>query len=148
MYDHHVEPNHHVHPREAPDTLALAIVISLWCAGCKYIMKGIFVSTAADFVSFFLLLIDWIASLHKYYLHFLIQTASRIPLSFKMFSKALVIATVVALAAARFGQEGLVQEQIAALSDFGEPGQAATLAGQSPGVLLGGANACDKVCNP
>lgn len=78
---------------------------------------------------------------------FLIHTASRIPLSFKMFSKALVIATVVALAAARFGQEGLVQAQISALSDFGSPGQAATLAGQSPGVLLGGANACDKVCD-
>lgn len=62
-----------------------------------------------------------------------------------MFSKAVVIATLMALASARFGQEGLVQDQIAALSDFGEPGQAATLAGQSPGVLLGGANACDKV---
>lgn len=65
-----------------------------------------------------------------------------------MFAKAVVIATIVAVASARFGQEGLVQSQIAALSDFGEPGQAATLAGQSPGVLLGGANACDKVCRP
>lgn len=63
-----------------------------------------------------------------------------------MFSKVIVIATVVAIAQARFGQEGLIQDQIQALSDFGEPGAAATLAGQSPGVLLAGANACDKVC--
>lgn len=63
-----------------------------------------------------------------------------------MFSKALIVAAIVALAQARFGQEQLVADQISALSDFGEPGAAATLAGQSPGVLLGGANACDKVC--
>lgn len=76
---------------------------------------------------------------------FWIFTASRTPLSLNDGPPALVIATVVALVAARFAQEGLVQQQIAALFDFGEPGQAVTLAGQSPGVLLGGANACDKV---
>lgn len=63
-----------------------------------------------------------------------------------MFSKTIIVATFVALAHARFGQEGLVQAQVQALSDFGEPGAAGTLAGQTPGVLLAGANACDKVC--
>jgi hypothetical protein len=61
-----------------------------------------------------------------------------------MYTKA-VILSFAALAAARFGQEGLVQAAIQALSDFGNPGEAATLAGQTPGVLLGGANACAKV---
>lgn len=62
-----------------------------------------------------------------------------------MFSKTVVIASLVALATARFGQENLVQDKIAALSGFGAPGQAATLASQSPRVLLDGASACDKV---
>ncbi len=65
-----------------------------------------------------------------------------------MQSKAIILAALLAFAEARFGQEGLVQNAIQALSDFGSPGEAATLAGQTPGVLLGGANACDKVSPP
>ena len=62
-----------------------------------------------------------------------------------MQSKLLIVAAIAALTEARFGQEGLVQNVISALSDFGDPGAAATLAGQTPGVLLAGANACAKV---
>lgn len=62
-----------------------------------------------------------------------------------MQSKALILAALVAFTEARFGQEGLVQSAIQGLSTFGQPGQAATLAGQTPGVLLAGANACAKV---
>ena len=62
-----------------------------------------------------------------------------------MYSKIAVLAALVAFAEARFGQEGLAQGAISALGAFGNPGQAATLAGASPGVLLGGANACAKV---
>ncbi|KAH8898209.1 hypothetical protein GQ53DRAFT_711364 [Thozetella sp. PMI_491] len=62
-----------------------------------------------------------------------------------MQSKAVILAALVAFAQARFGQEGLVQNSIQALSDFGKPGEAATLAGQTPGVLLAGASACAKL---
>lgn len=62
-----------------------------------------------------------------------------------MYSKIAVIAALLASVEARFGQEGSVQGIISALSNFGEPGQAATLAGATPGVLLAGANACAKV---
>jgi hypothetical protein len=62
-----------------------------------------------------------------------------------MYSKIVVLAALVAFAEARFGQEGSVQGVISALGNFGNAGQAATLAGASPGVLLGGANACAKV---
>jgi len=62
-----------------------------------------------------------------------------------MYTQAVVISSLAALAAARFGQEGVIQSSIQALSNFGNPGQAATLAGQTPGVLLAGANACAKV---
>jgi hypothetical protein len=62
-----------------------------------------------------------------------------------MYSKAAVVAALLALAEARFGQEGAVQSIVAALGNFGNPGQAATLAGGTPGVLLAGANACAKV---
>ncbi|KAG7293911.1 hypothetical protein NEMBOFW57_003971 [Staphylotrichum longicolle] len=61
-----------------------------------------------------------------------------------MYSKLAVVAAMLAFAEARFGQEGTVQNVISALGNFGNPGQAATLAGASPGVLLGGANACAK----
>ena len=60
-------------------------------------------------------------------------------------SKLALITLAIAYVEARFGQEGLVQADIAALDAFGEPGAAATLAGQTTGVLLGGAGACDKV---
>ncbi|OAA59885.1 hypothetical protein SPI_06083 [Niveomyces insectorum RCEF 264] len=62
-----------------------------------------------------------------------------------MLAHTVLIAAIAALAEARFGQEGLVQATIQGLSNFGNPGQAATLAGQTPGVLLAGANACAKL---
>ena len=63
-----------------------------------------------------------------------------------MYSKAVLVAAMLAVVEARFGEEGKVQNVIQGLGQFGNPGQAATLAGQTPGVLLAGANACAKVC--
>ena len=60
-------------------------------------------------------------------------------------SKAIFVAGLLALAEARFGQEQAVASIVSALSNFGQPGQAATLAGATPGVLLAGANACAKL---
>ncbi len=65
-----------------------------------------------------------------------------------MYSKIAVLSAMLAFAEARFGQEQSVASIISALGNFGQPGQAATLAGASPGVLLAGANACAKVCGP
>lgn len=62
-----------------------------------------------------------------------------------MQTKTVILAALASLAQARFGQEGAVQNVIQALSNFGPPGAAGTLAGQTPGVLLAGANACAKV---
>ncbi|KAL2261755.1 hypothetical protein VTK26DRAFT_3462 [Humicola hyalothermophila] len=62
-----------------------------------------------------------------------------------MQSKTLLLAALMSLAQARFGQEGAVQSIIQALSNFGPPGAAGTLAGQTTGVLLAGANACAKL---
>lgn len=62
-----------------------------------------------------------------------------------MYSKTILVAAMLAVAEARFGEEGKVQNFIQALGQFGNPGQAATLAGQTPSVLLAGANACAKV---
>ncbi len=59
--------------------------------------------------------------------------------------KSFVVAALATLAQARFGQEGLILPLVQALSDFGAPGAAGTLAGQTPGVLLAGASACAKV---
>lgn len=64
-----------------------------------------------------------------------------------MYAKAILAAAFIASVEARFGQEGAVQAIVQALGNFGQPGQAATLAGQTPGVLLAGANACAKVSN-
>lgn len=62
-----------------------------------------------------------------------------------MQTKAFVLVAIAGLAHARFGQEGAVQNLVQALSNFGPPGAAGTLAGRTPGVLLAGANACAKV---
>ncbi|KAK1836517.1 hypothetical protein QBC39DRAFT_367326 [Podospora conica] len=59
--------------------------------------------------------------------------------------KSLLLLTLSSLASARFGREGEIQGIIQALSDFGPPGQAGALAGQTPGVLLAGASACAKL---
>ncbi|APA07323.1 hypothetical protein SS1G_13115 [Sclerotinia sclerotiorum 1980 UF-70] len=64
-----------------------------------------------------------------------------------MFSKTILISLLVALVEARFGQEqgnGAIAA-ITALSDFGNPGAAATLGGQSIQFLLGAANPCGKL---
>jgi len=60
-------------------------------------------------------------------------------------SKAVIVSALVALAQARFGQEQVPCPAIQALGAFGNPGAAGTLAGQCPGTLLAGANACDKL---
>ena len=62
-----------------------------------------------------------------------------------MQTKSLLLLALTALTEARFGQEGLVQATIQALSGFGPAGQAGALAGQTPSVLLAGASACAKV---
>ncbi len=61
-------------------------------------------------------------------------------------SKALILSVLVALSQARFNQEQVPVSAVQALSNRGQSGQAATLAGQVPGSLLAGANACAKVC--
>ncbi|KAK1781504.1 hypothetical protein QBC45DRAFT_430877 [Copromyces sp. CBS 386.78] len=62
-----------------------------------------------------------------------------------MYSKLALTALLLATAEARFGQEQSVAQIISSLSNFGSPGVAPTLAGSTPGVLLAGANACDKL---
>jgi hypothetical protein len=59
--------------------------------------------------------------------------------------KSFLIVALATMTEARFGQEGLIQPLVQALSDFGNPGAAGTLAGQTPSVLLAGASACAKV---
>jgi hypothetical protein len=61
-------------------------------------------------------------------------------------SRLLKYALLVAYVDARFGQEQVPVAAIQALSDFGNAGDAATLSGQVPGVLLAAASPCDKVC--
>lgn len=60
-------------------------------------------------------------------------------------SKYLTITFLLASVEARFSQEQIPVSGIAALSDFGNPGEAASLSGAVPGVLLAAANPCDKV---
>lgn len=134
--------------RCADARLALAVGCHLRCPGGRYNTAAVFVfpslRPSLSFLSF-----DCLDRIHSHtYIHHAIPIAGRKPLSFKICTKALVVATVVALASARFSREGLVQEHIAALFDFSEPGQAATLAGRSHGVVLRVANGCDKVCGP
>lgn len=62
-----------------------------------------------------------------------------------MYSKTIAISALVAIAQARFGQEQTPVSFITALSNFGSSGEAATLAGGVPGVLLAAANPCDKL---
>lgn len=62
-----------------------------------------------------------------------------------MMSKSIIVAALVAYAEARFGQEQTPVSAVSALSNFGNPGEAATLAGGIPGSLLAAANPCDKV---
>ncbi|KAK8121667.1 hypothetical protein PG984_010337 [Apiospora sp. TS-2023a] len=62
-----------------------------------------------------------------------------------MYTKAAALAILLAVAEARFGQEGAVQNAIQGLSSFGQPGSAGSLAGQTPSVLLAAADPCAKL---
>ncbi|KAG7287410.1 hypothetical protein NEMBOFW57_006921 [Staphylotrichum longicolle] len=62
-----------------------------------------------------------------------------------MQTKSVILVAFATLGQARFGQEGAIQNIIQGLSAFGPAGAAGTLAGQTPGVLLAGANACAKL---
>lgn len=62
--------------------------------------------------------------------------------------KFLAVTCLAAFAEARFGQEQVPVSKVSALSNFGNSGEAATLAGAVPGVLLAAASPCDKVCLP
>lgn len=62
-----------------------------------------------------------------------------------MYTKAAALAILLAVAEARFGQEGAVQNVIQGLSSFGQPGSAGSLAGQTPSVLLAAADPCAKL---
>jgi hypothetical protein len=62
-----------------------------------------------------------------------------------MYSKSTALLALLAVAEARFGQEQAPVAAISALGNFGNPGEAATLAGGVPGVLLAAANPCDKL---
>jgi hypothetical protein len=91
-------------------------------------------------------------SLHFYHQplagHFYLFNNNNSTYIVKMYTKTLLLSALVAFTEARFSQEGLVQNAIQGLSAFGNPGEAPTLAGQTPGVLLAGANACAKVHAP
>ncbi|KAI0876915.1 hypothetical protein GGS24DRAFT_187372 [Hypoxylon argillaceum] len=62
-----------------------------------------------------------------------------------MYTKVAFTAALLAVAEARFGQEQTPVSFITALRAFGQPGQADTLAGAVPGVLLAAANPCNKL---
>lgn len=93
---------------------------------------------------------DWF-DLVSFFNTLLIHPTAWTVLSFSTFNmqvKSFFIVALATMTEARFGQEGLIQPLIQALSDFGNPGAAGTLAGQSPSVLLAGASACAKVRHP
>lgn len=62
-----------------------------------------------------------------------------------MYTKVAIVSALLAIAEARFAQEQVPVADISALSNFGQPGEAPTLAGQVPGVLLAAADPCDKL---
>ncbi|KAE9580143.1 hypothetical protein CGCF415_v010763 [Colletotrichum fructicola] len=60
-------------------------------------------------------------------------------------SKTILLSALLAVAEARFGQEQTPVSAVSSLQNVGNPGEAATLAGGIPGVLLAAANPCDKL---
>ncbi|KAI1647082.1 uncharacterized protein F4817DRAFT_338394 [Daldinia loculata] len=62
-----------------------------------------------------------------------------------MYTKTTLISALLAVAEARFSQEQIPVGGIQALGSFGNPGEAATLAGAVPGVLLAAADPCAKL---
>ncbi|KAI1806519.1 hypothetical protein F4811DRAFT_132792 [Daldinia bambusicola] len=62
-----------------------------------------------------------------------------------MYTKTALISALLAVAEARFGQEQTPVADIQALGSFGNPGEAGTLSGSVPGVLLAAADPCAKL---
>lgn len=62
-----------------------------------------------------------------------------------MYTKVALASVLLAVAEARFSQEQVPVADISALSNFGQPGEAPTLAGAVPGVLLAAADPCAKL---
>lgn len=62
-----------------------------------------------------------------------------------MYTKATLISAILAIAEARFSQEQIPVSAVSSLSNFGNPGEAATLGGSVPGVLLAAADPCAKL---
>lgn len=62
-----------------------------------------------------------------------------------MYTKFALTSALLAIAEARFSQEQIPVGDISALSNFGQPGEAPTLAGAVPGVLLAAADPCAKL---
>ncbi|KAH8156089.1 hypothetical protein CIB48_g12159 [Xylaria polymorpha] len=62
-----------------------------------------------------------------------------------MYTNVAFASLLLAVAEARFSQEQIPVADISALSNFGQPGEAPTLAGAVPGVLLAAADPCAKL---
>ncbi|KAI1859651.1 uncharacterized protein JN550_011846 [Neoarthrinium moseri] len=62
-----------------------------------------------------------------------------------MYTKSAALSVLLVVAEARFGQEQTPVAAVSALSNFGNPGEAATLAGGIPGSLLAAADPCAKL---
>ncbi|CAJ2499687.1 Uu.00g025400.m01.CDS01 [Anthostomella pinea] len=62
-----------------------------------------------------------------------------------MYTKATLLSAILAVAEARFGQEQIPVAAVSALTAFGSPGDAGTLSGSVPGVLLAAADPCEKL---
>ncbi|KAI1419863.1 hypothetical protein F5Y12DRAFT_788703 [Xylaria sp. FL1777] len=62
-----------------------------------------------------------------------------------MYAQVAFTSVLLAVAEARFSQEQIPVAAISALSNFGQPGEAPTLAGAVPGVLLAAADPCAKL---
>ncbi|KAI0441989.1 hypothetical protein F4803DRAFT_389149 [Xylaria telfairii] len=62
-----------------------------------------------------------------------------------MYTNVALASLLLAVAEARFSQEQIPVADISALSNFGQPGEAPTLAGAVPGVLLAAADPCAKL---
>ncbi|KAI1748382.1 hypothetical protein F4782DRAFT_360917 [Xylaria castorea] len=62
-----------------------------------------------------------------------------------MYTNIALVSVLLAVAEARFSQEQIPVGDISSLSNFGQPGEAPTLAGAVPGVLLAAADPCAKL---
>lgn len=80
-----------------------------------------------------------------YTFFFLFTTKVSVRFSAAIMSKYLIVAILLAYVEARFGQEQIPVAAVSALTSFGQPGDAGSLSGAVPGVLLAAANPCEKV---